>query len=264
MSFKEKRVWITGASSGIGEALAFAFAGQGAHLILSGRNEIQLRRVADQCQGAASVTILPLDLENIASLQQGAKRVLQQYGKVDILLLNAGISQRSAAKDTNLEVVQKIMNVNYIGNVALTQAVLPSMITHQLGHIVVVSSAVGKFGSPLRSAYAASKHALHGYYDSLRAEIHDDNVRVTIVCPGFVRTNISLNALTANGNPQGSMDEATQQGLKPATVANIILAAIKNQREEVYIGNARIIFGIYMKRFFPRIFSRQIRKAKVT
>ena len=264
MNFKEKRVWITGASSGIGEALAFAFAAQGAHLILSGRNEVQLQRVGTQCSGAASVIILPLDLADITSLQQAAKRVLQQFGKVDILLLNAGISQRSAARDTSLEVVQKIMNVNYIGNVALTQAVLPSMITHQLGHIVVVSSAVGKFGSPLRSAYAASKHALHGFFDSLRAEIHDDNLRVTIVCPGFVRTNISLNALTADGKPQGSMDEATDKGLKPATVANKILAAIQNGREEIYIGNPRIIFGIYMKRFFPRIFSKQIRKAKVT
>jgi short-subunit dehydrogenase len=264
MDFKHKRVWITGASSGIGEALSKAFAAQGAHLIISARNERELQRVAADCAaaGAASVLVQPLDLGDHASIPAIAQSVLQQAGKLDILINNGGVSQRSLAKDTGIEVDLRIMNINYIGTVALTKAVLPSMLLHQLGHFVTITSLTGKFGSPLRSTYAASKHALHGFFDSLRAELVDTPIKVTLVCPGYVRTNISVNALTGSGQQQGSMDEATNNGLLPEVVAQRILTAIERGKEEVYFGGKEIL-GVYLKRFFPRYFSRLIARTKV-
>ncbi len=263
--FKHKRVWITGASSGIGEALALAFAGAGAHLILSARNEKELNRVAALCMaaGAASASVQPLDLGQAAALPGIAEAVLKQTGKIDILVNNGGISQRAKAIETTLDVDRQLMEVNYFGTVALTRAVLPSMLTHQLGHIVAVTSLMGVFGAPLRSSYAASKHALHGFFDCLRAELGQTPIKVTLICPGFVRTNISMNALTGNGSKQGTMDDATDKGLDPAVLAKKILRALENGREEAYFGG-REVMGVYLKRFFPRILSRMVKSAKVT
>jgi dehydrogenase/reductase SDR family member 7B len=154
------------------------------------------------------------------------------------------------------------MLTNYLGTVALTKSILPKMLELESGHIVVVTSLVGKFGSPYRSSYAASKHALHGFFDSLRAEIFSKNIKVTIVCPGFVKTNISLNALTGEGKPQKTMDEATENGLKPEYVADKIIKAIIKEKEEVYIGGKETR-GIWMKRFFPGFLSKKLRTAKV-
>ncbi len=261
--FKNKRVWITGASSGIGEALAIAFAENGAHLILSARNERELNRVAANCVGAASILVQPLDLENHDEIPKIAEKVLKQVGKVDILVNNGGISQRGLAKDTSLDVDKKMMAVNYFGTVALTRAVLPNMLTHQLGHIVTVTSLMGKFGAPMRSSYAASKHALHGFFDTLRAEMGDAPVKITLICPGFVRTNISKNALTAAGKPQGTMDDATEHGLEPADLARKILRAIENGKREAYFGGKEIL-GVYLNRFFPGWFAGYLKKAKTT
>jgi short-subunit dehydrogenase len=188
--------------------------------------------------------------------------VLSKVGKIDILINNGGISQRSLAKDTALEVDQKLMAINYFGTVALTKAVLPSMLTHHLGHIVTITSLTGKFGTPYRSSYAASKHALHGFFDSLRAELVQASIKVTLVCPGFVRTNVSINALTGSGSKLGTMDEATDKGMDPDQLARKILRAIENEKEEVYFGGKEVL-GVYMKRFFPRYFSKMLQKAKV-
>ena len=263
--FKNKRVWITGASSGIGESLANAFAAQGAHLILSARNEKELNRVAAACKeaGAASVAVQPLDLERHETIPTVAENVLRQVGKIDILINNGGISQRALAKDTALDVDKRLMNVNFFGTVALTKAVLPAMLLHQLGHIVTITSLVGRFGSPMRSSYAASKHALHGFFDSLRAELAATPIKVTLICPGFIRTNVSVNALTGDGSAQGSMDDATGKGMHPDELARRILRAIQNGKEEAYIGGKEVL-GVYMKRFFPAYFSKMIAKAKVT
>jgi len=262
--FKNKRIWITGASSGIGEALALAFAKNGAQLILSARNEKDLNRVAAAASeaGAVSVIVQPLDLAQHATLPQIAEKVLRQVGKLDILVNNGGISQRALALDTTLEVDKKLMDVNYFGTVALTKAVLPVMLTHQLGHIVTVTSLTGKFGSPYRSSYAATKHALHGFFDSLRAELSETHLKVTLICPGFVRTGISIHALTGDGSPLGTMDESTDRGMEPEVLAHKILRAIESGKEEVYFGG-REVMGVYLKRFFPTYFSRLIRKAKV-
>jgi len=263
--FKNKRVWLTGASSGIGEALAYAFAEAGAHLIISARNEQELNRVAGACTnlGAASVLVQPLDLAQHDTIPGIVEKVIRQVGKVDILLNNGGISQRSLVKDTSLEVVKNLMNVNFFGTVALTKALLPNMLTHQLGHIVTITSLTGKFGSPMRSAYAASKHALHGFFDSLRAELANTPIRVTLICPGFVRTNVSINALTGDGTKQNKMDDATDKGMQPEALAQKILRAIENGKEEVYFGGKEVL-GVYIKRFFPAYFSRLIKRAKVT
>ena len=262
--FKNKRVWITGASSGIGEALAVAFAEHGAHLILSARNEVEINRVGAACSkaGAASVLVQPLDLERHDSIPGIVEIVLKKVGKVDILVNNGGISQRALAKDTALEVDKKLMAVNYFGTVALTKALLPNMLMHQLGHIVTITSLTGKFGSPYRSSYAASKHALHGFFDSLRAELADAHIKVTLICPGFVHTNVSKNALTGDGAKLGTMDEATEKGMAPDRLAHKILQAVEQGKEEAYFGGKEVL-GVHLKRFFPHYFAKMIRKAKV-
>lgn len=262
--FKNKRIWITGASSGIGEALAHAFAEHGAHLIISARNERELNRVAAECSnlGAASIIVQPLDLAQHDAIPGIVEKILRQVGKVDILLNNGGISQRSLAKDTSLEVDKKLMNINFFGTVALTKALLPNMLMHQLGHIVTITSLTGKFGTPMRSAYAASKHALHGFFDSLRAELGDTPIKVTLICPGFVRTNVSVNALTGDGSQQNKMDDATEHGMQPERLAQKILRTIEQGKEEAYFGGKEVL-GVYLKRFFPGYFSRLIQRTKV-
>lgn len=262
--FTNKRVWITGASSGIGEALAKAFAQHHAHLILSARNEAELNRVAALCSeaGAASVLVQPLDLSQHNTIPGIVDKVLRQTGKVDILINNGGVSQRSLAKDTSLEVDKKLMDINFFGTVALTKALLPSMLTHQLGHIATITSLTGKFGTPLRSSYAATKHALHGFFDSLRAELAQTPIKITLICPGFVKTNVSINALTGSGSAQGTMDEATGKGMDPDQLARKILRALENGKEEMWVGGKEVL-GVYLKRFFPGYFSRMIGKAKV-
>jgi short-subunit dehydrogenase len=263
-NFKNKRVWITGASSGIGEALSIAFAEQGAQLILSARNELEINRVSAACSkaGASSVLVQPLDLEQHERIPLLVESVLKKVGKIDILVNNGGISQRSLATETTLEVDKKLMAVNYFGTVALTKALLPNMLMHQLGHIVTITSLTGKFGSPYRSSYAASKHALHGFFDSLRAELSDAHIKVTLICPGFVRTNVSKNALTGDGAKLGTMDDATDKGMDPARLARKILRTIEAGKEEACFGGKEVL-GVYLKRFFPRYFSKILRNAKV-
>lgn len=262
--FKNKRIWITGASSGIGEALAKAFAEHGAQLILSARNEVEINRVSAACLkvGASSVLVQALDLEQHDRIPSIVESVLNKVGKVDILVNNGGVSQRSLARETSLEVDKKLMAVNYFGTVALTKALLPNMLMHQLGHIVTITSLTGKFGTAYRSSYAASKHALHGFFDSLRSELSDAHIKVTLICPGFVHTNVSKNALTGDGAKLGTMDEATEKGMDPDRLAQKILQAIKNGKEEAYFGGKEVL-GIYLKRFFPAYFSKMLRKAKV-
>lgn len=263
MNFKDKKVWITGASSGIGEAIAYAFAQEGAYLILSARNIAELERVKKGCTGAANVDIVVLDIGNHADIFTIAKTVLAQVGSIDVLVNNAAISQRALAKDTAFEVDRQIVNVDLLGTIAMTKAVLPTMLDQKSGQIIVISSLMGKFGAPLRSTYAAAKHGLHGFFDTLRAEIFKSHVKVLIVCPGFIHTNISINAVTADGSKQGTMDDATGKGLDPSILASKILKAVRQGKEEIYVGG-REIMGIYLKRFFPRILAKVVRKAKTT
>ena len=261
---KGKVVWITGASSGIGEALAYTFARKGAKLVLSARRETELMRVKNNCKmNQEDVLILPLDIEKTETFTAAFQSVIARFGTLDILVNNAGISQRSLVKDTPLAVDKRLMDVNYIGTVALTKTVLPTLLAKQNGQIVVVTSAVGKFGSPWRSGYSASKHALHGFFDAMRAELYNDNIKVLLVCPGFVRTNVSINALNEKGEALQQMDEATAKGLAPDDVAHQIVKAIENGKEEIVIGGLKEKFGVWMKRHFPSVFSVMIRKMAV-
>jgi short-subunit dehydrogenase len=261
-TFVNKVVWITGASSGIGEALSYAFAKEGAKLVLSARRTEELNRVkANLKLSDKDVFILPLDLENTSNANELCSQVLSRFGQIDILINNGGISQRSLTKDTSLELDRKIMEINFFGTVALTKAVLPHMLKQKRGHIVAMSSIAGKFGFYFRSAYSASKHALHGFFESLRMEIFNDNVKVLIVCPGKIKTNISINAVMKDGGKYNKMDESTDQGLSAEECANQILNALKNNKNEILIGG-RELRAVWMKRIFPQWFSRIIKKQK--
>lgn len=259
---KNKVIWITGASSGIGEALAKALATQGAKLILSSRRQEELERVKSGLTiSNENVLILPLDLASNSGMEIITKQAINKFGRIDILINNGGISQRSLAKDTTLETDRKVMEVNFFGTVALTKSVLPYMLQQKSGHIVVISSVVGKFGFYLRSAYSASKHALEGFFESLRIETYKDNINVTIVCPGKINTNISINAITGDGGTHSKMDESTENGLSAEECATKIIAGIKKNKEEILIGKAEVR-AIYLKRFFPSLFSKLIRNQK--
>lgn len=264
MNFKNKVVWITGASSGIGRSLAIEFSKQEVYLILSSRKMEALKEVASICSFPEKVRVLPIDLEDYMGFDVKVQEALSLFGTIDILVNNGGVSQRSLIKDTCIDVDKRLMDINYLGTVGLTKALLPHFINKQEGHFVVTTSIVGKIGTPLRSTYAATKHALHGFFDSLRAEHFKDNIAVTLVCPGFVATNVSKNALTGDGSPQNSMDTATANGIHPDRFAKLMLRAIKNKREEVYISGAKEKLGVYTKRFFPKLLSKMIRKLRVT
>jgi dehydrogenase/reductase SDR family member 7B len=263
--FRDKVVWITGASSGIGESLAHRFDELGARLILSSNEPAQLKHVAAGLKNhKADAMILPLDLNRILTLASKGKKALARFGRVDILINNGGISQRALAKDTTIPVDIKIMNTDFLGHVALTKSILPSMLVSRSGHIVVTSSIMGKMYTPQRSTYCAAKHALHGFFDALRSEVWKQNVHVTIVCPTGVSTSVSLNALTGGGRKYRRMDEAQSRGMTPEECADEIIRAIAGMKEEVIIGKGFIRYSSYVRRFFPGIYSRLIRSAKVT
>lgn len=259
-TFDGKVVWITGANAGIGEAIAKAFARYNVKLVLSARRETELERVKKECglpQNA--VMVLPLDLLEHDTMPEKVQKVIERFQRIDILVNNGGVSSRFYIKDTPLHVDKQLMNINYFGTVSLTKAVLPQMVKQKSGHIITISSVAGKTGTQMRSAYAASKHALHGFFDSLRAEHYPDNIKVTMACPGYIRTHISLNALNKNGQKYNKMDTNQAGGMHPEVLADKLLKAVAKGKEEVYIGGKEIM-GIYLKRFAPAILSRILRK----
>lgn len=261
--FDGKVVWVTGASSGIGEALAKAFASEGAKLILSARRPAELERVRDAIGGHnAPVALVPMDVADLDAVPAKAAEALAAFGRIDVLVNNAGISQRSLAKDTTLAVDQRLMLVNYFGTVAIAKAVLPHMLERGTGHLVAVTSLVGKFGTPWRSAYAASKHAVHGFFESLRAEIAETGIQVSLICPGFIRTNVSVNALTGDGSALGTMDRAQAEGMDPDAAARVMIDGLKRGDLEIYVGG-RETRGVLIKRLFPGYFAKWIAKVAV-
>lgn len=260
-SFQNKRVWITGATSGIGEALALAFHQAGAKLILSARREDELKRVQTACGGEPATRILPMDVTHANEQPGKAREALRMFDGIDILVLNAGVSQRSLVKDTSMEVYRSIMETNFFGPIGLTQAVLPSMLENKNGHIVVISSLVGKFSTPLRSGYSASKHSLHGFYDSLRAETARQGIKVTLVCPGFIQTNVSVNAFKGDGTRHGKMDSGIAKGMTAERCAGKILKGVARHKQEFYVGGWDR-YTVYLKRFFPGLFARMIARTR--
>lgn len=259
--FKEKVVWITGASSGIGEALAMEFAKEGAKLVLTARRQEELERVKRQTGlPDDSVLVLPMDVTKLEQAKPAAEAVIAHFKHIDIMVHNAGVSQRSYINDTDLEVYQSLMNVNFFSTVALTKAVLPYMIARQSGHFIVMSSVAGKIGTIMRSGYNAAKHALQGFYDSLRAEGYQHNIKVTTICPGYIRTNISMNALNASGSKFGKMDSNQEKGIPADECARRVLEAVRKDKKEIYVGGFREVAAIYLKRFFPNLLFDQVRK----
>jgi len=257
-----KTVWITGASSGIGEGLAYELSSRNCKLILSGRNLEALKKVKSKCKNPEFVEILPFDLIDFNQAKSNVEKALSFYGSIDVLINNGGISQRSLLIETDFEVDKKLIEIDYLGTVALTKALLPHFVANQKGQFVTVTSIMGKFGSPYRSGYCGAKHALHGFFDVLRMEHEKDNIKVTTICPGFVQTNISINALTGNGSKQNSLDTATKNGLSVKEFALRCIKAIESRKHEAYIGRKEV-FGVFLKRFFPRYLHKFVLKSTV-
>ena len=254
MNYTNKTIWITGASSGIGKAVALELSGLNTHLILSGRNKDALDEVASLCnKNRCTTKIVPFDLGNEESVTAAAKEILSSDIKIDCLYHFGGISQRSFVTETPLHVDRKIFEVNYFGTVALTKAILPQMIQNGGGHIAVTSSIVGKFGFPYRSAYSASKHALHGFFESLRSENTKNNIRVSIIIPGRIKTNISLNALDKDGNSYGKMDHGQDKGKPAEDAAKYICRKLRKEKKEILTGQADLLM-VYIRRFFPGLY----------
>jgi short-subunit dehydrogenase len=254
MIFRDKTIWITGASSGIGRAFALEVSKEKCRLILSGRNESALREVALLCTANGSrCETLVFDLGVEKEVTEAASMVLGMVGRIDGLYHFGGISQRSFAAETPLFVDRKIFETNYFGTIALTKAVLGSMITTGGGQIAVTSSVVGKFGISYRSSYSASKHALHGFFESLRSENHSKNIKVTVIIPGRIKTNISLNAVDREGKAYSKMDEGQNKGMSAEKSAQIILRALKKDKKEVLFGGKEVLM-VYIRRFFPFLY----------
>jgi dehydrogenase/reductase SDR family member 7B len=258
--FKDKVIWITGASSGIGEALALEFAQLEARLILSARNEFELKRVAELTKlTSLDILILPFDLKDTSNASGLTAQVINKFGKIDILINNGGMSQRSSVLETNETIDRQLMEVNYFASVNITKAVMPYMKRQKMGQIIVVSSIAGKFGFYLRSSYSAAKHALHGFYESLRLETEAFGIKTLIVCPGKIKTNISMNAITNDGTAHNKMDESHLNSLPAEDCAKKIISGILKNKEEIFIGGKEI-WMVYLKQFLPRLFGRLIRK----
>ena len=262
MSAKRRTVWISGASSGIGKAVAHACHRRGDRLILSARRSERLNALRDEL-GAEDALIVPFDLANTDGLSKLVETTWKAVGGVDVVIHSGGISQRSLIIDTAETVDRTMMEVNYFGTLSFTRALLPRMIAAGGGHFAVVTSVMGLFSAPLRSGYAGAKHALHGWFEALRAEHHDDGIKVTMVSPGYVRTAISLNALTGDGTPQGTMDNATDNGISPERCAHVILRGIDRNRALVTPGKKEVL-GYWLARFAPNLLRRIARRAKVT
>jgi short-subunit dehydrogenase len=251
-NFNDKVIWITGASSGIGEALAYAFSTARAKLILSSRRVEELERVRNACSKVEQVKILPLDLLDVSLLEARTAEAIACFGHIDIMIHNGGISQRSLVLETDIAIHRKVMELDYFSYIIITKALLPHFVERKSGHFVVMSSVMGKIGTPMRSAYAAAKHALHGYFDCLRAEVSPMNIKVTLLTPGYIQTNVARNAVTKDGKPLGVVSQNIASGLPANEAAKQILKAISKGTYESYIGK----FGaekiaLWLNRFLP-------------
>ena len=261
--FENKVIWVTGASSGIGEGCVYELSKQHPKLIITALEENILQIVKEKCLqlGAQDVFVLPADLSDLQSVKQLAENAWNLFGKIDLVYHNAGISQRSTTLETNFEVFNQIMDINFFAPVIITKTLLPKMIENGGGQIAVTTSISGKFGFPLRSAYCSSKHALYGFFETVAAEYYKDNIRVTIVCPGRVQTKISMNALEKDGKPHGKLDPGQAKGITSQKAAKKIIRAFERKKPEVLIGKSELLM-VYIKRFFPNLCRKLTRKIK--
>ncbi|MDA3834556.1 MAG: SDR family NAD(P)-dependent oxidoreductase [Spirochaetales bacterium] len=259
VEFKNKIVWITGASSGIGESLAEVFARQGARVIISSHEAEELARVKEKLKPISEdIHTLVFNLANAKEVEAAAAKVLKEFGGVDVLMNNGGISQRALAAESPLEVDRLVMEVDYFAGVILAKAVLPGMIERGEGYFGVTSTITGKFGFPMRSAYSAAKHALFGFYESLLAENHKHGIRVTMYSPGRVRTNISMNSVDKEGNARKVMDPGQANGITPEKCAQKMVRTMRNGRRDVLIGGSELTM-VYIYKYARRLYYRMAR-----
>jgi len=264
MFYTGKRILLTGASSGIGKALAMELARFNTKLVLVARNIDALTELKELCKAAGSeASIIPFDLADTKKVPALARQVMACYQGIDVLINNAGVSQRAFTNETPLEVDRKIMELNYFSVITLTKALLPHMLQQGEGYIAVTSSISGKFGFPLRSAYAASKHALHGFFETLRAETHSKGIRVLIACPGRINTPISMHALNSQGKAHGKFDPGQAKGMPAEVCAKKYLKAIRKDKKEVLIGGKELLM-VYIHKYFPNLFFTLARRIKPT
>lgn len=258
-----RAVWITGASSGIGKACALRYAAAKRRLVLTSSSREKLEAVAAECvkMGAAGVTVLPYDFRDPAGVESLVREAWRQADGIDTLFCNAGVSQRTTVLETSMETVRELMEINFFAPVQLAKAILPFMLDAGGGTIAVTTSIAGRFGFPLRCAYSSSKHALYGFFETLRAEYRSKGIRVTIVCPGRVHTDISISARDIGGKPHGVMDPGQKKGLKPEKAARRIVRAIRHGRREVLVGRGELLM-VQVKRFFPGLCAFIGRKVK--
>ncbi|WP_173021397.1 SDR family oxidoreductase [Lewinella sp. W8] len=254
-----KVVWITGASSGIGEQLCHACAREGADLIISARSKTKLAGVREQVLvHGVRIAVLAFDLEKLDTLPNKVTEALAIYGRVDVLINNAGIALKDWVTATKLEVDRKVMDINYFGPLCLTKGILPHMLERGSGQLVVISSLSGKYGVPKISSYAASKHALHGFYETLRSEIVNSGVFITIIIPGIIQTEITAHALTGDGGNFGKVDKTFQRAYPADKAARKIVRAFLAKQEEVFVGGTEGI-TLLINRISPWFLRRFIR-----
>ena len=257
--FQNKVIWITGASSGIGEEMCYQFSKLGALLIISARNEGKLKRVNAQLpRNPGSALVLPLDLENVSELPLKVQSAIDFKGRIDILVNNAGIAIRDFVKNTEIDIDQKLMNINYFGPVSLTKGLLPYFEAQKSGHIVVISSLSGKYGVPKLAAYSAPKHALHGFFESLRSELVESGIFISIVIPGIIQTDITAHAVLGKGENYGKVETAFKNAYPVEKAVKKIIQAIQNRKEEFYVGGTEG-FTLWLNRFSPWLLRRFIR-----
>ena len=262
-SLNAKVVWITGASSGLGEALAMLFAKHGAQVVLSARRPDELERVLNQMINTERHLVLPLDVTDSKAITAAHAQIIEQKGRIDWLINNAGVSQRALICDTTEQTDRRIMELDYFAPVALTRHVLPAMLKQGSGHVVFVSSVAGLLGTQYRASYSAAKGAIHLWANSLRAEVASKGIEVAVIFPGFVKTNVSIAALTGNGEALGTMDDAQANGLTSIEFAEQAVEALMAGQEYIVIGGLKEKVGVWLSRVSPALMYKLIRKSKV-
>lgn len=258
MTFQGKKVWIIGASSGIGAALAVEMAHRGATCVLSARRVERLNDIARTCADPERHVVYPLDATDFASHEAAAQDIERQVGPLDIVVLNAGVGQRGHALDTEFDIERGIMELNYLGTISVAKAVGRKMRARQAGTIVVISSVLGRLSIPGSSSYSASKHALHGYFESLRAELYPHGVNVTIVCPGYINTEFTVHALQEDGSRFGVIDHNHTYGMDADVCAGRICDGVEKRRPVLVVGGTET-WGILLARLFPGLARRTAR-----
>jgi len=260
MELKNKVVWVVGASSGIGKEMLIALYHQGAKLVLSARREEEIQNICDEISmPKENYLILPLDLSNINDVKVLTEKIIAKFNKIDILINNAGVNQRSEALETDPDVERNIMEINFFGHVKLAKAVSKIMQEQKSGKIVIIDSIVGKFGLPWLSSYSASKHALKGYFESLRYEVEKHGIKVLIVYPGFIATDIDKKSLTENGQELNEKSEAQKNGMPASVCAKKIINAIKSNKITYTVGGKEILMPM-VNFFAPRLFYKLMAK----